>query len=173
MKKRDANNVIREALMKRLSFDDSTAHVVTGQSTKRFRFDSTTVHLVTRRAVEDGELIVRLSDGVAIRLVWTTTGRLAHRFDFTSPNEPIMYVELPAAAASMAELQSHFETLTPALTAELRAHAPEGHLTIAGGDREQPEAEHRQRFRDILRKSVALAALFILIIAAAHCGPPA
>ena len=141
MKKRDADAVMRNALIKRLQFDDSTAHVVTRQ-----------------RAV-GGETTWRLSNGTAIRVIWTATGSLAHRFDFTSPSKPILYLEIPATKASWAKLQPHFEALTPALAAELRAH---GHPTIVGGVREQPSEGRRQRFRDSFVQA-AVVALFILI----------
>jgi hypothetical protein len=148
MKKRDATDVIREALMKRLRFDDST------------------VRVVTRQPAVGGEATLRLPNGTAIRLVWTATGRLAHRFDFTSPSEPILYMEVPAAVASLAELQPQFEALTPALAAELRAHATHGHLTIVGGVREQPLAGCPQSFSGSFMKSAAIVALFIVIIVA-------
>jgi hypothetical protein len=147
MKKRDATDVIREALMKRLRFDDST------------------VRVVTRQPAVGGEAILRLPNGTAIRLVWTATGRLAHRFDFTSPSEPILYVEVPAAVASLAELQPQFEALTPALAAELRAHATHGHLTIVGGVCE-PLAGRPPSSSGSFMKSAAIVALFIVIIVA-------
>jgi len=146
MKKRDANDVIREALMKRL------------------RFDEFPVRVLTRQSVIGGEAVLRLPNGTAIRLVWSATGRLAHRFDFTSPSEPILYVEVPAVA-SLAELQPHFEALTPALAAELRAHATHGHLTIVGGVRERPSVGRRQRLEGFM-KWAAVVVLFSVIITA-------
>src|SRR5215831_2349003 len=148
MKKRDADYVIREALLRRLRFDDSTVRVVTRQPAVR------------------GEAPLRLPNGTAIRLVWAATGRLAHRFDFTSSSEPILYVEVPAAVASLAELQPYFGALTPALAAELRAHATHGHLTIVGGVRDQPLAGRRRRFVGSFLRSAAIYAFIIVIVRA-------
>jgi len=145
MKKRDADYVIREALMKRL------------------RFDNSTVRVVTRQLSIGGESTLRLPNRPAIRLVWAVTGRLAHRFDFTSPTEPILYLEVPAAVASLAVLQPHFEALAPALAAELRTHSTNGHLTIVGGVRAQPSAGRRQRFSGFM-KWAAIVALSNVII---------
>src|SRR5215467_8119676 len=128
MKERDALNVIREALMKRLRFEDST------------------VHAVTRPAV-GGEEMLRLPNGIAIRLVWAATGRLAHRFNFTSLTEPILFMEVPATVTSLAELRPHFDALVPAFAAELGAHRRHGHLTIVGGDREAWSVGRRGRWR--------------------------
>jgi len=127
MKKRDADNVIREALMKRLGFDDATVRVVTRQP---------------------------------------ATGGEAHRFDFTPPSEPILYAEVPAAVASLAELQPRLEALTAALAADLRAHATHGHPTIVGGVREPPLAGRRWRLVGSFLRSAAIYAFFIVIIRA-------
>ncbi len=133
---------------------------------KRLRFDDSTVHVVTREPAIGGEATLRLPNGTAIQLVWAATGRVAHRFDFTSARDPILYMEVPAAVASLAELQPHFEALTPALAAELRAHATHGHLTIVGGVREQPSAGRRQRFGRSFLKSAAIVVLVMAIIQA-------
>jgi hypothetical protein len=103
MKKRDAIDVIRESLMQRLRLADSTVSFV-------------------RRQPLVGDVILRLANGIAVRLIWTTTGRLAHRFDFTSPREPIVHMEVPDPVASWQELQPHFQALVPAFAAELVAH---------------------------------------------------
>jgi hypothetical protein len=82
---------------------------------------------------DGGDATLRAPDGTYIGLVWGATGKLAHRFDFASMQMPVLYVDVPGAVASWAELRPHFEALAPALEAELRAH---GHLTIVGGGRE-------------------------------------
>ena len=82
---------------------------------------------------DGGDATLRAPDGTYIGLVWGATGKLAHRFDFASMHVPMLYVDVPGAVASWAELRPHFEELAPALEAELRDH---GHLTIVGGVRE-------------------------------------
>src|SRR5499425_1806238 len=137
MKERDALNVIREALMKRLRFEDST------------------VHVVTRPAV-GGEVILRLPNGIAIRLVWAATGRLAHRFNFTSRSAPILFMEVPATVTSLAELQPHFEALVPAFAAELGSHARQGHLTSVEGGRKAWSVGLRGRWKRLCARFARL-----------------
>ena len=133
MKKRDADSVIRGALLKRLRFDDHT------------------VHVVTRPAVRGVE-IFRLPNGIRIVLVWAVTGRLAHRFNFNLLSEPILYMEV----TSLAELKPHFEALVPAFAAELSAHARHGHLTIVGGGREAWSVGRRGRWKRLCARVARL-----------------
>jgi hypothetical protein len=70
---------------------------------------------------DGGDATLRAPDGTYLGLVWGATGKLAHRFDFTATHIPMLYVDVPSAVASWAELRHHFEALAPALEGELRA----------------------------------------------------
>jgi hypothetical protein len=67
-----------------------------------------------------GDAKLRTPNGTFIGLVWTTTGKLAHRFDFTPLFGPMLYVDVPAPIRAWSDLRPYFESLVPLFEAELR-----------------------------------------------------
>ena len=80
-------------------------------------------HFEDEELNDGGDARLRAPDGTHIGLVWTATGKLTHRFDFSSMPMPMLYVDVPLAVSAWSELRPHFEALAPALEAELRSRA--------------------------------------------------
>jgi hypothetical protein len=69
-----------------------------------------------------GDAKLRSPTGQFIGLVWDATGRSDFKFDFTPNFGPMLYVEVPRAVASYAELRAQFEALIALIDAAYRAH---------------------------------------------------
>jgi hypothetical protein len=104
MQQRDADAVIRGELLKRLRSADLPAPVA------------------PRPPASGGQAVLPLPNGPNIRLVWTAGWRQAHRFDFSTPGAPILYLDVATPVSSVGALRPSLEALIPAFAAELRAH---------------------------------------------------
>ena len=79
---------------------------------------------------DGGDAKLRAPNGTLIGLVWTATGKLTHRFDFTPSFGPMLYVDVPAPIRAWSDLRAYFESLAPTLEAELRQHEAAGDMAI-------------------------------------------
>src|SRR5579863_5533805 len=69
-----------------------------------------------------GDAKLRSPTGQVVGLVWDATGRSQFRFDFTPNFGPMLYVEVPQAVTSYAELRAQFEAIIAPIDAAYRAH---------------------------------------------------